>query len=119
MATLTAPSPSRKVRRPRTLKPVAVTLDGLRYDPADGAGTVVLNGKLYLLGAVKDGPRTTGLAFGPLDGTDRVHHVDFTAPYGWTCDCEDATFNGDRPGGCKHRVAARRMAEALRQAGRI
>ena len=44
--------------------------------------------------------------------------IDFTAPYGWTCDCEDSTFNPDRPGGCKHRIAARRMAEALRPAAR-
>jgi hypothetical protein len=103
-----------KAKPPRTLKPVAVTLAGPGYDVESGTGCVVLNGKMYYLERVADGPRTTGLAFGPLDGSDRTHHVDFTAPYGWTCDCEDATYNSGRPGGCKHLVACRQMARSLK-----
>src|SRR5262245_1761931 len=99
MKTVT-PTPPR--RKPRVLRPAVVTLDGLSYDAADGNGTVSFNGKMYYLEAVKDGRRTTGLAFGPLDGTDTVHHLDFTAPHGWQCDCPDATYNSGRPGGCKH-----------------
>jgi hypothetical protein len=102
------------LRKPRVLKPVQVVLDGLRYDAAEGVGTVCFKGRMYLLEAVKDGRRTTGLALAPLDGTDTVHHVDFTAPYGWSCDCPDAVYNGDRPGGCKHVNAARLMAGALK-----
>src|SRR5262245_48962498 len=98
----------------RVLKPVTVALSGLSYDRETGIGTVNLNGKMYLLERVADGPRTTGLAFGPINGTDTWHHVDFTAPYGWTCDCADATYNGDRPGGCKHRIAAQRLAQQLK-----
>jgi hypothetical protein len=102
------------LRKPRVLKPVQVVLDGLRYDAAEGVGTVCFGGRMYLLEAIRDGRRTVGLSFGPLDGTDRRHDVDFTAEFGWRCDCEDATFNGDRPGGCKHVNAARLMAGALK-----
>jgi hypothetical protein len=103
-----------KARKPRTLKPVTVTLAGPGYDVESGTGCVVLGGKMYYLERVADGPRTTGLAFGPLDGSDRTHHVDFTAAYGWTCDREDATYNAGRPGGCKPVVACRQMARALK-----
>jgi hypothetical protein len=109
MTTLSKPR-----RRPRELKPVTVVLAGLSYDREFGRGCVCLNGRMYYLEAVKDGPQTTGLAFGPLDGTDTVHHVDFTEAGGWRCDCPDAVYNGARPGGCKHLVAARRMAAALK-----
>ena len=32
------------------------------------------------------------------------------------CDCPDATFQGDRPGGCKHRKALRLPAKATAEA---
>jgi hypothetical protein len=114
MTTLTKPPKSRKVR---CLKPIALKLDGFDYDAETGQGTASFNGKVYLLEVVKDGPRTTGLAFGPLDGTDTTHHIDFTCEYGWRCDCPDAIYNSDRAGGCKHLNAARLMAAALRQGG--
>jgi hypothetical protein len=119
MPTVPAARPARKtsskpVRKPRVLKPVTVALAGLAYDRTTGLGCVVLNGRFYTLEAVHDGPRTTGLAFGPLDGTDRVRHVDFTDEHGWRCDCEDATFNPGRPGGCKHVVSSRQVARSLK-----
>src|SRR5262245_7474 len=102
-----------KPRKPRVLKPLAVAVCGVPSDRATGRGTVYINGKMYVLEAVRDRGRTVGLAFGKLDATDRWHHVDFTvAP--WSCDCEDAIFNSTRPGGCKHTIAARRTAQQLR-----
>lgn len=116
MSTVTASAPTRKVSRPRVLHPVTVTLSGLVYDRETGQGTVSLNGKMYLLERVSDRGRTVGLSFGPIDGSagDRFHHVDLTAAP-WACDCEDATFNGSRPGGCKHVNAARLLARQLRE----
>jgi hypothetical protein len=102
-----------KTRKPRTLKPVTVTIDGLRYDTETGTGTVCFGGRMYYLEAVRDGGRTVGLSFGPLNGTLDRYDVDFTEET-WRCDCPDATYNSGRPGGCKHVVACRQMAAALK-----
>ena len=36
-----------------------------------------------------------------------MYDVGTAGPHGWTCDCPDATFRPDRPGGCKHVNALR------------
>jgi hypothetical protein len=109
MTTLSKPR-----RRARELKPVTVTLDGLNYDRSSGTGYVFLNCRMYVLEAIRDVGRTTGLSFLPLDEIGRKHDVDFTAEFGWRCDCEDATYNPQRPGGCKHVVSCRLMAQQLK-----
>jgi hypothetical protein len=42
------------------------------------------------------------------DGT--LYDVDCEQAWGWQCDCPDATFRPERPGGCKH---VRALREAI------
>jgi hypothetical protein len=48
-----------------------------------------------------------------LKANATMYDVGTTAPHGWTCDCPDATFHPERPGGCKHVSALRAALAAL------
>jgi hypothetical protein len=66
-----------------------------------------LNETPYLVTALADlppeGPVTIrGWQLEKQDGTQ--YHIDART---WTCDCPDAAFRSDRPGGCKHASALR------------
>jgi hypothetical protein len=64
--------------------------------------------------------RTVGMrlsrpvADGDGNATAKQIDVDFTDSFGWRCDCEDATYRPNRPGGCKHVASLRQVAELLR-----
>lgn len=63
------------------------------------SGLLEINGRLYGV-IVIDG----GFEIVKPDRT--VYHIDREF---WVCDCPDATYRSERPGGCKH-VAALRAA---------
>src|SRR5262249_15905058 len=46
-------------------------------------------------------------------GTGTMYDVCMTGPHGRTCDCPDATYNPERPGGCKHVQAVRAALRVL------
>src|SRR5262245_20073210 len=80
-------------------KPGVLSIDGLPY-------LVSYVGELPAEGE----PIVRGYQVVKADGT--VYHIDTQTRWGqWQCDCADATYRGERPGGCKH-VAALRQALA-------
>src|SRR5262249_28033240 len=92
----------------RALKPVSGTCRWVEFIGADrntpDVGLAEINGQRYAVGRGRDGTYYTLLAVGSeADGPDaRYYHrpADLSG-----CDCPDATFRPDRPGGCKHRRA--------------
>lgn len=119
-ATLTA----RKTGKPLSPVTPEVTLD--EYDVVTGTGLIRIDGKQYLLVAHRADGRTVGMRLSRLgDSTDgkatmKRIDIDFTGDHGWGCDCEDATYRPNRPGGCKHLVSMRKARELMRceQAGK-
>jgi uncharacterized Zn finger protein len=48
-------------------------------------------------------------------GREALYDVDVRVEP-WTCDCPDATFHAERPGGCKHVLALKAaLAAAAKQ----
>jgi hypothetical protein len=72
-------------------------------------GVLDINGTRYEVLPLYDGEALVGYRLLKADGT--MYDLCAVAPGGWTCDCPDATFNPERPGGCKH---ARALQAALR-----
>jgi hypothetical protein len=68
-----------------------------------GIGILAINGVPYVVLRL-----SSGVGF-RLEKTDRMTYDVNTEKESWTCDCPDATFHPERPGGCKH-VAALRAA---------
>src|SRR5262245_51314978 len=80
--------------------------------PAGKPGVLSIDGTPYLCSYVGElppegEPVVRGYRVVKADGA--VYDIDTTAPHGWTCDCPDATYRSERPGGCRH-------VQALRQA---
>ena len=76
----------------------------------DRAGEVAINGKGYYLSR-----HDTGFTLTTWDDRHAAV-VAYDLPLDLSsCDCPDATYRGERPGGCKHR----RGLQALRQAGKL
>ena len=71
-----------------------------------GTGVLAINGTNYTV-TVLNGQ--TGVLGYRLVKTDGATCDVCTTEEHWTCDCPDATFHPERPGGCKH-VAALRAA---------
>jgi hypothetical protein len=71
-------------------------------------GVLEINGTIYTITVLYLYGERTGYRLEKLDGA--VYDIDATAPQ-WRCDCPDATYHPERPGGCKH-VAALRAALA-------
>src|SRR5262245_66693325 len=111
------------VSRPKSpLNPVAVIGRFLQPPicpceivPQGKPGVLSIDGTPYLVSYVGElppegEPIVYGYAITKADGT--VYHIDTQTRWGqWQCDCPDATYRGERPGGCKH-VAALRQALA-------
>jgi hypothetical protein len=77
-----------------------------------GQGTLAINGTPYGVETLRDGGHVTGYRMVKPDGTT---YDLCTSEERWTCDCPDATFHPERPGGCKHQAA---LQAALAVAGK-
>lgn len=101
-----------RVKSRKPLKPAEGTVKVLRPvgEVNDRSGEIAINGKPALLEVLANGYR--------LHGWDakrgEVTCYDLPADLS-SCDCPDATYRGEREGGCKHR----RALSALLAAGRI
>jgi hypothetical protein len=118
MSTVASPHPVRKPRERRPLAPVTGTC---RWLVQPGAGPCPHPGCLsitcrrpsdgsevtetYLVAENRDGVALAGYRLTKPDGTAYDLPADFSA-----CDCPDAVYAAERPGGCKHRKA---LAKAL------
>ena len=98
--------------RQRQLKPATGAVRVLRPLGAvnDSTGEVEIGGKPYYLSWHATGFRLTGWD----ERHQAVTVYDLPSDLS-SCDCPDATYNAERPGGCKHRKALL----ALRQAGNL
>jgi hypothetical protein len=74
-----------------------------------GTGVLAINGRNYTVTVLRGPNGVLGYRLVKADGT--TYDVCTTEEH-WTCDCPDATFQPERPGGCKH-VAALRAALAV------
>jgi hypothetical protein len=117
MSTLTAPRFVVKARRPVVATAPARGSFRWAAQPTDThpgclvitsetkAGPVVVS---YLVHAVFDGPRHIGYRLSKPSGEVYDLAADCS-----TCDCADATFHPERPGGCKHQRALRAALASL------
>jgi hypothetical protein len=64
-----------------------------------GTGVLSINGTPYTVTCLFINGQLTGYRLTKEDGT--TYDIDATANP-WRCDCPDATFHPERPGGCKH-----------------
>ena len=48
-------------------------------------------------------------------GKEAFYDIDTRPSWGWSCDCPDATFHPERPGGCKHIRALQAALAALKR----
>ena len=114
-----------KNRKPRILKPVHGFARWIGGKPTQGMldhGDAVLQitaaGKeasFFFVGENKDNDgRRLGFRLVKIDALDKTatYDVEIT-PYGWRCDCPDATYT-DRPGGCKHCAGLRAALTAAK-----
>ena len=72
-------------------------------------GVLAINGTSYTVTVLRDPNGIVGYRMVKADGT--AYDLCTTEEH-WSCDCPDATFQPERPGGCKH-VAALRAALAV------
>ena len=117
MASATTTTP--KTRKPlEAVDPLVVLLD---YDQLTGTGLLTIDDKNYVMIALREIPagnrgKTLGMRlqrYCDKRQTVRKIDIDFgSSP--WSCDCEDATYQPDRPGGCKHVVALKKVAKEMR-----
>jgi hypothetical protein len=112
MATLSDPRNPIKTRK--ATRPAAGVCRWLTKPNAKHEGGVLqINGTVYEVLPLYDGEALVGHRLLKADGT--MYDIE-TACEPWRCDCPDATFHPERPGGCKHALALR---AALRAAGLI
>jgi glycine/D-amino acid oxidase-like deaminating enzyme len=106
MSTITA------TRTVRQLQPVTGSVKVLRPigDVNDKAGEITIDGKAYYLTRPDNNFRLTGYDHRKQQVTTYDLPADLSS-----CDCPDATYRGERPGGCKHRKAL----AALKTAGKV
>ena len=108
MATVTDPRNPIKARK--AARPAAGVCRWLTKPNARHEGGVLqINGTAYEVLPLYDGEALVGHRLLKADGS--MYDVDAAT---WRCDCPDATFCPERPGGCKHSVALR---AALKAAG--
>ena len=77
-----------------------------------GTGVLAINATNYTLTALRDRAGIVGYHMVKADGT--AYDV-CTAEERWSCDCPDATFHPERPGGCKHIAALRAALKVAHQ----
>ena len=104
MALLANRQPKAKVVRP--VHGIAKWLSPMGYL---GTGILAINGVAYVVLRL-----SSGVGY-RLEKGDRTTYDVNTEAETWTCDCPDATFNPDRPGGCKHVAALRAALKAVEQ----
>jgi hypothetical protein len=79
--------------------------------PQGAPGVLLIDGSPYLVSIIGElPPEGEPLVFGwrvvKHDGTH--YDIDTRTAWGqWQCDCPDATYRGERPGGCRHAAALR------------
>ncbi len=76
-----------------------------------GTGVLAINGTNYMVTVLNGQTDVVGYRLVKADGT--TYDICTTGER-WLCDCPDATFHPERPGGCKHSAALR---AALKVAG--
>jgi hypothetical protein len=112
MATVSDPRNPIKTRQ-ATLPATGVCRWLTRPNAEHAGGVLSINSTVYEVLPLYDGEALVGYRLLKA-GTATMYDVGTTAPHGWTCDCPDATFNPDRPGGCKHASALRAALAALK-----
>jgi hypothetical protein len=112
MSTVSDPRNPNKTRNAN--RPAAGLCRWLARPSAQHEGGVLqINGISYEVLPLYDGEQRVGYRMLKADGT--MYDVE-TACEPWRCDCPDATYHPERPGGCKHVLALR---AALKAAGLI
>src|SRR3712207_694079 len=94
-------------QRPRTRKAPAEVHGSCRWvcqPTAEHAGVLLINDACYIVQVLADGYRLT------KHGADTPY--DLPADLS-SCDCPDATYPSDRPGGCEHRKGLAAALAAL------
>ena len=110
MATVTDPRNPIKVRK--ATRPASGLCRWLtRPNGHHEGGVLEINGTRYEVLPLYDGETRVGYRLLKADGT--MYDLCTAAPGGWTCDCPDATFHPERPGGCKHTRALQAALQAL------
>jgi hypothetical protein len=111
MATVSDPRNPIKTRN--ATRPATGLCRWLSKPNAEHAGGVLaINGTAYEVLPLYDGEALVGYRLLKVDSL-AMYDVDTTREP-WRCDCPDATFHPERPGGCKHVQA---LKAALRAAG--
>lgn len=102
----------RAQRRPRVLRPATGKVRVLRPVGTvnDRAGEIAIEGKAYYLALTGTGYRLHG--YDARAQAPTLYDLPLSLD---SCDCPDATYNAERPGGCKHR----RALAALKAAGKL
>ena len=110
-------TPSRKSRSKKPLEAVDPAVAIVAYCTEEGLGVIEIDGRRYVMRANRHEGRTVGMRLTRRadKGEPGFKHIDvgFFAE-GWTCDCEDATYSPERPGGCKHVVSLRKAMPMVR-----
>jgi hypothetical protein len=75
-------------------------------------GVLAINRTDYTVTVLRGPDSVLGYRLAKADGT--VYDVCVTEER-WTCDCPDATYKPERPGGCKHVAALRAALKAAGQ----
>jgi hypothetical protein len=107
MATVTDPRNPIKTRK--ATKPATGTARWLTKPNADQAGGVLqINGTSYEILPLFDDQARVGYRLLKADGAMYDLPADLSG-----CDCPDATYHPERPGGCKHGAALRAALATL------
>ena len=108
MATVTDPRNPNKIRK--ATRPATGLCRWLaRPNGRHEGGVLDINGTAYEVLPVYDAEALVGYRLLKTDGS--MYDLDASS---WRCDCPDATFHPERPGGCKH---AKALQAALQAAG--
>jgi hypothetical protein len=78
-----------------------------------GYGVLSINGTAYEVMPLFDGEALVGYRLVKADGT--MYDISTAGPDGSTCDCPDATYHPERPGGCKHIKALAAVSTSARK----
>jgi hypothetical protein len=108
----TVSDPRNPIKTPKAARPAAGLCRWLnRPNAHHEGGLLAINGTRYEVLPLYDDDARVGYRLLKTDGT--MYDVDTTREP-WCCDCPDAVFHPERPGGCKHSLALR---AALKAAG--
>ena len=88
--------------------------------PESGAGVLEIRkggrADLYEVVAFREAGVLVGFRLNKVTGgKEAFYDIDCRPSWGWQCDCPDATFHPERPGGCKHVLALKAALAALKQ----